>query len=54
MSVVKLPVQVLLSAIEIKNILEADTAPTPSEGYQIIQLADLGYTKLWMEYKLAK
>lgn len=48
------PVNVPILSLEIKQMHLADTAPTPATGYSIIEVEDLGYTKLWMEYKVTQ
>ena len=37
---------------EIKKLLLSDTEPTPQEGYEVVLLKDLSYTKLWIEFKV--
>lgn len=49
---VELPIQVNLVSIEIKNIILSDTEPAAQEGYEVLLLKDLGYTKLWIEFKV--
>ncbi len=47
-----LPVIVPALAIEIKALHLADTAPIPATGYDIVELKDLVFTKLWVEFKV--
>lgn len=47
-----LPVTVSALSIEIKALYLKDTAPTPTEGYDIVELKDLVFTKLWVEFKV--
>ena len=47
-----LPVTVSALKIEIKALHLADTAPSPTTDYEISEVKDLGYTKLWMEFKV--
>ena len=47
-----LPVSVPILTLEIKATHLSDTEPTPSEGYEIAQIKDLGYTKLWVEFRV--
>lgn len=49
---VSLPVTISALSIEIKALHLADTAPTPADGYEIVQVKDLGFSKLWMESKV--
>jgi len=49
---VALPVIVPRLSIEIKALHLSDTAPTPASGYEIILLKDLGFTQLWVEFKV--
>ena len=46
------PVTVPILVLEIKATYLRDTEPTPSEGYEIAELKDLGFTKLWEEFKV--
>jgi hypothetical protein len=43
---------VALVTIEIKRLILSDTEPTPQEGYEVVMVKDLGYTKLWVEFKI--
>ncbi len=47
-----LPVTVPALSIEILALHLSDTAPTPTTGYEIVEIKDLGYTKLWQEFKV--
>lgn len=47
-----LPVIVPALSIEIKALHLADTEPAPIPDYDIIELKDLGYTKLWIRFKV--
>ena len=47
-----LPIILSVINIEIKALYLSDNMPIPSEGYEIVQLKDLGYTSLWIEYKI--
>jgi len=49
---VALPVIVPALSIEIKALYLADTTPTPATGYEVILLKDLGFTQLWVEFKV--
>lgn len=46
------PITVPLVTIEIKGLILSDTQPTPQEGYEIALIKDLGWSKLWIEYKI--
>jgi len=46
------PVTVPILTLEIKATYLSDTAPTPAEGYEIVEVKDLGYTKLWIEMRI--
>lgn len=46
------PVSVPILSLEIKDAKLSDTAPTPAEGYEIVLVKDLGYTKLWIEIRV--
>lgn len=48
----ELPITLPLLQIEIKELIKADTKPSPPEGYKVVLIEDLDYTKLWMIYKL--
>lgn len=48
----ELPITVPLLSIELKEFIKADTQPTPPDGYKVVLIEDLGYTKLWLIYKL--
>lgn len=47
-----LPITIPALSIEIKELALKDTAPLPDTGYEIVLLKDLGYTKLWVEFKV--
>ena len=47
-----LPVTISALSIEIKDLYLSDTAPAPAEGYEIVEIKDLGFTKLWQEFKV--
>lgn len=47
-----LPVTVTVMTLEIKNVALSDVTPTPVEGYEVVMLKDLGYTKLWVVFKV--
>ena len=47
-----LPLIVPALSIEIKAFYLNDTAPTPDTGYEIVELKDLVYTKLWVEFRV--
>jgi len=49
---VSLPLTFPILEIEVKEFHVADTAPAPAEGYEIVQVKDLVYTKVWMEFKV--
>lgn len=44
--------EIPILTLEVKKIHLSDTAPTPSEGYEIVEVKDLGYTQLWLEFKV--
>lgn len=46
------PVTVPVVTLEIKSVSLSDTAPTPADGYEVVMVKDLTYTKLWMEFKV--
>jgi len=48
---VSLPVTIPALSVEIKALYLADTAPTPADGYEIVLVKDLVFTKIWMEHK---
>ena len=48
----ELPVTVPLLTVELKQVLLSDEEPTPAEGYKILLIEDLTWTKLWLEYKV--
>lgn len=47
------PVTVPILTLEIKAVYLSDTAPTPADGYEVVLVKDLGFTKLWMEIKIS-
>ncbi len=47
-----LPVTVPALSIEIKALYLSDTEPAPVPDYEIIELKDLDYTKLWIQFKV--
>lgn len=47
-----LPINIPVLTIEITKIQISDEEPIPTNGYKIILIEDLGYTKLWMEIKI--
>jgi hypothetical protein len=49
---VSLPVTIPLVTVEVKKLILSDAQPTPQEGYEIVMVKDLGWTKLWMEFKI--
>jgi hypothetical protein len=49
---VGLPITVPLLSVELQAVVKSDTQPTPPEGYEVVLLKDLGYTKLWIVYKI--
>lgn len=51
---VALPMIVPVLGLEIKATHLSDTQPTPAEGYEIVLVKDLGYTKLWIEAKVVE
>ena len=46
-----LPITIPLLQIEI-DMVKSDTQPTTEDPYKVLLVEDLGYTKLWMVYKL--
>ena len=46
------PIIVPILEVEIKDRYLSDTAPTPAEGYEMVEIKDLGYTKLWLEFRM--
>lgn len=46
------PITVPILTLEIKSLPRSDTEPTPPEGYKVVLLGDLGYTKLWIVFKV--
>lgn len=48
------PVTVPILTLEVKSVKVADTEPTPDTGYEMALLKDLGYTKLWIMYKVVE
>ena len=47
-----LPATFPLLEIEVKDLRLGDTEPTPTEGYEVALVKDLGYTKVWIEFKV--
>ena len=47
------PITVPLVTLEIKQVILSDTEPTPQEGYEVVMVKDLGWTKLWLEFKVS-
>ena len=47
-----LPITIPALSIEIKALHLSDTQPTPANGYEVVLLKDLTYTKLWVEFKV--
>lgn len=47
-----LPVTINIMTLEINKVTLSDEAPTPAEGYEVVMLKDLGYTKIWVEFKV--
>ena len=48
------PVTVPILTLEIKKTYLSDTEPTPASEYEVLLVKDLGYTKLWMEFKISQ
>lgn len=46
------PITVPIVTIEVTKIVLADAAPTPASGYEVVMIKDLGFTKLWMEFRI--
>lgn len=46
------PVTVSVVTLEIASISLSDTKPTPPEGYEVALVKDLGYTNMWMIFKV--
>lgn len=46
------PITVPVVTLEIQNVVLSDTAPTPPDGYEVVMVKDLTYTKLWMIFKV--
>ena len=49
-----LPITVPMLSVELQSLVKSDTQPTPAAGYEVILLKDLGYTKLWIIYKIVE
>jgi len=49
---VSFPVTVPVVTLEIQNVILSDTEPAPPEGYEVIQIKDLTYTRMWMIFKV--
>jgi hypothetical protein len=47
-----LPVTQPLLSVELKDIVKADAQPPIPEGYEVVLIKDLTYTKLWLIYKI--
>jgi len=47
-----LPIEVNLVKVEIAELVLGDEQPTPQEGYEVVMVKDLGWTKLWMIFKI--
>jgi len=47
------PITVPLVTLEINKPILSDTKPEPAEGYKVVLVEDLSWTKLWIEYKVA-
>lgn len=46
------PINMPLVSIEIKQLILNDTEPPAENGYKIILIKDLTWTKLWMKFKI--
>lgn len=49
-----LPITIPLLQIEIKEVIKADSKPTPPNGYKVVLIEDLTFTKLWLVYKIVQ
>lgn len=47
------PITAPILTLEIKAVYLCDTVPTPANGYEIVLVKELSYTKLWMEFKIS-
>lgn len=46
------PVTVPVVTLEIQKVALSDAEPIPPEGYEVVLLKDLVYTKMWMVFKV--
>ena len=46
------PITVPVVTLEVKSLMLSDTEPTPLEGYEVVMIKDLGFTKMWMIFKV--
>ena len=46
------PIKVPLVTLEINRVILSDTEPTPEASYEVVLVKDLGWTKLWIEFKV--
>ena len=46
------PVEIPVLSVEYKKPVLSDTEPTPETGWEIVLIKDLGYTKIWQEYRV--
>lgn len=47
------PITVPLVSVELVGLHLSDTEPTPSKGNEIVLVKELGWTKLWLEFKVS-
>jgi len=51
---VGLPITVPLLSVELQAVVKSDEQPTPPEGYEVVLIKDLGYTKLWLLFRIVE
>ena len=49
-----LPVTVPILSLEITKTILSDAEPTPQPDYEVTMVKDLGYTKLWIEFRVVE
>ena len=47
------PITVPLVTLEVNRFILSDTEPTPAEGYEVVLVKELRWTKLWIEFKVS-
>lgn len=47
------PISLPLVSIDINKLILSDVQPTPTQGYEVVLVKDLTWTKLWIEFKIS-